>query len=224
MIKSVVIVAAGTGSRMGSLIPKPYLLLHGLPILMHTIRRFYAYDPAINLIVVISPGEIDRWNSLILQYQFSINHTVISGGATRFDSVRIGLTLIDTGLVAIHDGVRPLISIELIKRCFEEAAKFSNAVPAIPVIDTIRKNESGFNVAIDRTNLRQVQTPQCFDTIKLKSAYSISKGKNFTDDAGVFEAAGNKIHLVEGEKLNIKITDSSDLIIADAIMNSNNLP
>lgn len=217
-MKSVIIVAAGSGSRMGSTVPKQFLLLNGIPILMHTMKRFHAYDQDMNIVVVLSACEKERWNSLIKQHHFTLRHKIANGGETRFDSVQNGLLEVESGIVGIHDGVRPLISIELISRCYSEAEKFSNAIPVIPVTDTIRETGTGGSKTIDRSNLRQVQTPQCFDVAKLKKAYAAATGNNFTDDAGVFENAGNKIHLVEGEKLNIKITDPADLIIAEAVL------
>ncbi len=220
MNKSVIIVAAGSGLRMGSSIPKQFIVIQGKPILMHTIQRFYTYDSDINIIVVLPDGEKERWNSLLEQYSFPIKHKIVSGGETRFDSVLNGLKEVENGIVGVHDGVRPLISSELISRCFSEAEKFSNAIPAIPVTDTIRETGPAGSKTIDRSNLRQVQTPQCFDVAGLKKAYANAKAKNFTDDAGVFENDGNSIHLIPGEKRNIKITDPDDLVIAAAVMAS----
>ena len=217
MIKSVIIVAAGSGSRMGSDVPKQFMLLKNLPIIMHTINRFYSYDPEIRIIMVLSANDIERWNTLKREFNFTVKHEVVTGGKTRTASVINGLNKIENGIVGIHDGVRPLASTALITTCFNQAMIHSNAIPAIAVVDTIRETNGELSKQIDRANLRQVQTPQCFDAVKLKEAYLHSSGKSFTDDAGVFEAAGNKIHLIEGEKMNIKITDRVDLLIADAI-------
>jgi len=219
--KSVVIVAGGSGTRMNSPVPKQFMLLNDRPLLMHTINTFYDYDSRINIIVVLSESESERWKQLIVKHNFIIPHTIAFGGSNRFQSVKNGLAkILNTDSVAIHDGVRPLCSIALIKKCFEEAEKFSNAIPSIPLSDSIREINSERNITVDRQKLRIVQTPQCFDFAKLKQAYELATHENFTDDAGVFEAAGNKIHLVDGEKMNIKITEASDLTVASALMST----
>ena len=218
MNKSVIIVAAGTGSRMNASIPKQFIELDGKPILMHTILRFYEYDPGIKIILVLSENEIETWNNLVKKYSFLIKHAIVKGGEKRFHSVKNGLrTINEKCIVAIHDGVRPLCTNSLIKRCFEEAEKKSNAVPAIPIYETIRKVEGEKNFLVTRENFKIIQTPQCFDSALLINAYQNSATENFTDDATVFESDGNKIHLVEGEKNNIKITIQEDLIIASTL-------
>ncbi len=218
MKRAVIVVAGGSGVRMGLSVPKQFLLLNNLPVLMHTLKRFYEFDPEINIIVVLPDNEIDRWEKLISDYNFQIKHTLASGGPSRFHSVKNGLSKISENcLIGIHDGVRPLCSPALIKRCFIEAEKFSNAIPAIKVSDSIREVEQGNNFAIDREKLRIIQTPQCFEFALLKKAYENILAENFTDDAGVFEFSGNKIHLVEGEKSNIKITEPADLLIATSL-------
>ena len=218
MNKSVIIVAAGTGLRMNASIPKQFMELDGKPILMHTILRFHEYDPGITIILVLSDNEIETWNNLVKKYSFSIKHTIVKGGEKRFHSVKNGLRAItEKCFVAVHDGVRPLCSIALIKLCFEEAEKKSNAIPAIPIYETIRHVEGGKNFTVTRDNFRIIQTPQCFDSVLLIKAYQNSSAENFTDDATVFESDGNKINLVDGEKNNIKITIQEDFIIASAL-------
>lgn len=217
MKKSVIIVAAGTGSRMNASIPKQFIELDGKPILMHTILRFYEYDPGITIILVLSENEIESWNSLVNKHSFSIKHTIVKGGEKRFHSVKNGLGAItEKCIIAIHDGVRPFCSMALIKRCFEEAEKKSNAIPAISIYETMRKVEGEKNFTVTRDNFRIIQTPQCFDSALLIKAYQNSGAENFTDDATVFESDGNRINLVDGEKNNIKITIQEDLIIASA--------
>jgi 2-C-methyl-D-erythritol 4-phosphate cytidylyltransferase len=218
MEKSVIIVAGGAGIRMGGNIPKQFILLNGLPILMHSIKRFHEYDSNVRIIVVLPAAETDRWKSLINKYKFSVPHKVVYGGQSRFESVQNGLKEVHSGIVAIHDGVRPLISTKLIGHCFLEAESYSNAIPSIPVTDTIRMANEVENIMIDRALLKRIQTPQCFEVEMLKKAYEAAPNQDYTDDAGVFESIGNMIHLVEGEKLNIKITDPDDLVVAEAIM------
>lgn len=215
MKKSVIIVAAGLGSRMKSNIPKQFIELNGLPILMHTMRRFNEFDPGISIVLVLSENEIETWNDLLKNHSFSISHTIVKGGTKRFHSVKNGLEVINENcIVAIHDGVRPFCSPVLIKRCFDEAEKKTNAIPALRIPETIREVNGENNFTVDRENFRIIQTPQCFDAMLLKKAYQNIDAENFTDDAGVFERNGNKINLIEGEKNNIKITLQDDLLIA----------
>lgn len=218
MKKSVIVVAGGSGLRMGSSVPKQFLLLNNLPVLMHTLKRFYEFDVEINIIVVLPENETERWKSLIAKYNFQIKHTITSGGPTRFHSVKNGLSHISENcLIAIHDGVRPLCSPTLINHCFEEAENFSNAIPAIKITDSIRETNRENNFSLDREKLRIIQTPQCFKSSPLIKAYENKNAESFTDDAGVFESSGNKIHLVNGEKSNIKITEYTDLSVAAAL-------
>ncbi len=218
MNRTAIIVAAGSGSRMNANIPKQFMELNGKPILMHTIQRFHEYDPGIFIILVLPENEIETWNALLKKYTFSIPHTIVKGGIKRFHSVKNGLEILSEHcIVGIHDGVRPLCTPVLIRRCFDEAEKNSNAIPAIHITETVREVTNEENSVIDRKNLRIIQTPQCFDSILLKKAYQNSEAENFTDDAGAFERDGNKIHLIEGEKNNIKITVMDDLLIASSL-------
>ncbi len=221
MNKSVIIVAGGQGLRMNAGIPKQFMELNGKPILMHTIKRFHDFQKDIFIVVVLPEGEIETWKSLQIKHSFTIPHQVIAGGPKRFHSVKNGLAaLTNPCIVAIHDGVRPLCSAVLIKRCFDEAEKKSNAIPSIQIPETIREITAEGNTVVDREKFRIIQTPQCFDSWMLKKAYEQAEKKgadNFTDDAGVFENDGNKINLVEGERYNIKITVQEDLIIASVI-------
>lgn len=213
----VIIVAGGTGSRMGSEIPKQFLLINGLPVLMHTLLRFK--NCSAEILLVLPQNEIERWNLLKDKYDCTIPHKVVVGGKSRFQSVKNGLEHVEANcIVAVHDGVRPLCSSALISRCFEEAELHTNSIPTMRVTDTIRDISGEKSLIIDREMLRVIQTPQCFDSTLLKDAYAKTKAEGFTDDAGVFESAGFTIHLVEGEKKNIKITEPSDLIVASALL------
>ena len=219
MKKYAIIVAGGKGVRMGNDIPKQFLKLHGKPILMHSIERFYHYDKNISIIVVLPSSQFDFWIDLCSRYHFTADHDIIAGGNERFYSVRNGLDSItdNESVVAIHDGVRPLVSNDTIERCFDMAIKRGNAVPSISVVDSVRiQNERG-NTIVDRNALRLIQTPQTFQTEIIKEAYNKPWQTSFTDDATVVEAIGHKINLVEGNKENIKVTSPIDLSIAEAM-------
>ncbi len=221
--KHAIIVAGGKGLRMNAGLPKQFIPIQEKPILMRTIEAFYHYDNNIGIIVVLPEPEIEFWNELCKKHAFSIVHQITSGGKTRFHSVQNGLNLIqeNTGLVGIHDGVRPFVSKETIGNCFQIAAEQGNAIPAIEPVDSIRKVENDRNKAVNRANYRLIQTPQVFDIQKLKEAYRQAAQGNindFTDDAGVFEFAGHAINLVPGNRENIKITTTFDLAVAEAIL------
>jgi 2-C-methyl-D-erythritol 4-phosphate cytidylyltransferase len=221
MKKYVIIVAGGSGARMKSSVPKQFLLLNGLPVLMYTLKAFYAYDKAIEIILSLPPAEIERWAVLCKSHDFSIAHTIVSGGATRFHSVLNGLNAIegDGGIVAIHDGVRPLVSSRVIREAYSVAEEKDSAVASVPLKDSIRKVFSDTNSKHqDRTAYMLVQTPQTFKVAILKRAYSNGYQEQFTDDASVFEAAGGQVTLVGGDYSNIKITTPEDLLIAEALM------
>jgi 2-C-methyl-D-erythritol 4-phosphate cytidylyltransferase len=215
----VVIVAGGSGKRMGVDTPKQFLELAGKPVLMHTIERFKEYDDSIEIITVLPENQLRYWNELRKKYSFDVPHTFVKGGAKRFFSVRHGLEFVTApGLVAIHDGVRPLVRLETIKRCFETAEKYGNAIPVISPADSLRLERNGENVPIDRMDVKQVQTPQVFDVALIKNAYKQDIDPSFTDDASVLEKTGEKIHMVDGNRENIKITNPEDLFIAQTLL------
>jgi 2-C-methyl-D-erythritol 4-phosphate cytidylyltransferase len=220
MKKYAIIVAGGKGIRMGKDIPKQFLQLKGKPILMHSIERFISYDATIEIIVVLPFSEINYWMDLCHKFDFGVNHKVVIGGDQRFISVRNGLSLIteSNSLVAIHDGVRPLVSCETIARCFNVAQEKGNAIPAIGVVDSVRIQNDAGNEVINRDLLQLIQTPQTFRAKLIIEAFNQSWHVGFTDDATVFEGLGHKINLVEGNKENIKITNAIDLIIAEAMI------
>ena len=215
----VVIVAGGSGKRMQTGIPKQYLELAGKPVLMHTLERFKAFDNAIEIITVLPENQLRFWGELQKKYSFDVPHTLVKGGKARFFSVRNGLKFIDNpGLVAIHDGVRPFVSVDTIKRCFETAEKLGNAIPVISPSDTLRMISGEENKTINRLQVKQVQTPQVFNTDLIKNAYLQEYMPEFTDDATVLERTGVKINLVDGNRENIKITNPEDLVISTALL------
>jgi 2-C-methyl-D-erythritol 4-phosphate cytidylyltransferase len=215
----VVIVAGGTGKRMGGDTPKQFLELAGKPVLMHTIERFRLFSDAIEIITVLPENQLRSWSELQKRYSFDIPHTLVRGGAHRFLSVKRGLEFVNSpGLVAIHDGVRPLVKTETIKRCFEEAEKYGNAVPVISPSDSLRLLTGNSNEPVGKMDIKQIQTPQVFNISLIKKAYRQDYDNSFTDDATVLEKTGERIHLVEGNRENIKITNPEDLFIAQTLL------
>jgi len=217
--KYVIIVAAGSGKRMKSQIPKQFLTIAGTPILMHTIKRFWNYDNNINIVVVLAENQIKKWKKLCREYKFNIKHIIRKGGETRFESVKNGLRGIKDGcLVAIHDGVRPLVNRSTIERCFSAAYEYPAVIPVIPVNDSLREiiNESK-SIAVNREKYVIVQTPQVFQSKVIKKSYKKKFNPIFTDDATVVEHSGYPIKMVDGNIENIKITTKVDLIVAEAL-------
>lgn len=220
----ILIVAAGTGSRFGAQIPKQFCLLSGRPVLMHTIDALRDALPEAGMTIVISAEEQDRWQQLCVDYNFD-SPTVAFGGGSRWESVKNGLNTIpaDTPpgtIVLIHDGARPLVDTQTIKRVVGAAINTDGAIPAIPVSDSLRKltDDGVRSEAVDRAEFRAIQTPQGFALWRLREAYSLPFEKGFTDDASVMAAAGfANIVLVEGSPENIKITNPRDLVIAEAL-------
>lgn len=213
-----IIVAGGKGLRMGSELPKQFMPISGKPVLMRTIEAFYNFDNSIDIILVLPISHQEYWEGLCDEYKFDIPHTVATGGETRFHSVKNGLMLVEQGLVAVQDGVRPFASKTLIKRCFEAAKEYKAVVPVINSTDSLREMTSNTESRIiDRSKIRLVQTPQIFDVELLKEAYRSDYKETYTDDASVVEAMGGNIHLVEGETTNIKITTPFDLKIGEII-------
>lgn len=218
MKNNVIIVAGGKGLRMGSELPKQFIPIGGKPVLMHTVEAFYKFDNNMNIILVLPVSHQDYWKQLCIEHNFTVPHTIASGGETRFHSVRNGLALVEDGLVGVQDGVRPFASTEMIGRCFDAACDLKAVIPVINSTDSLRKmvdNEK--SEIIDRSTIRLVQTPQVFHADILKKAYEIEYKDSFTDDASVVESMGIDIHLVEGETTNIKITTPLDLKIGELL-------
>lgn len=215
----VVIVAGGSGKRMGVDTPKQYLELAGKPVLMRTIERFLEFSESIEIITVLPENQLRYWRDLQKKYSFEFPQTIVKGGAHRFISVKHGLEFVGTpGLVAIHDGVRPLVKLDTIKRCFEAAEKYGNAIPVVSPADSLRMMTPKGNKWINRNDVKMVQTPQVFDAALIKKAYKQEYDLSFTDDAAVLEKTGVKIHMVEGNRENIKITNPEDLFIAQTLI------
>jgi 2-C-methyl-D-erythritol 4-phosphate cytidylyltransferase len=220
MKKFALIVAGGSGSRMGKETPKQFLELNGRPLLMHTIEVFIRYDVETEVILVLPEKQIKVWKELCGNHNFKIDCKIVFGGENRFQSVRNGLELISSdGIVFIHDGVRPLVSVQTIRNCFDMAAIRGNALPVISVSESVRFIESGGNRAVDRSKYVLVQTPQTFKTGLIQRAYMQTVHENYTDDASVLENMGESIQLVEGNRENLKITFPEDLIIAEILLN-----
>ena len=220
----VVIVAGGKGLRMGGDVPKQFLLLGGKPVLMRTIERFHAFDAQLQIILVLPPNQQGYWHELCLAHHFKLPYLLADGGATRFESVRNGLALIPNdaqGVVAVHDGVRPMVSVKVIERCFAMACKAQAVIPVTPVVETLRQiMPDGVSQTVNRDAYRLVQTPQTFDLQLLKQAYQQPYSTAFTDDASVVEAIGMQITMVEGNKENIKITTPFDLDVCERLLHS----
>lgn len=216
-----IIVAGGSGKRFGSELPKQFLPLDGKAVLMRTIEKF---DQAGATIVVVLPTEHQQmWIDMCKESNFAVTHTIANGGKTRFESVKNGIAAIkelaDGDLVAVHDGVRPLASVELLSRCYSTAQETGSAIPVVNPSDSIRQvMNDGTSHQLLRSSLRAVQTPQTFRAELLKGAYDVKESPLFTDDASVVESAGHQVTLVEGEVTNIKITTPIDMIIATELI------
>lgn len=213
-MNAVIIVAGGKGTRMHSDVPKQFLLLNGKPILMHTIERFREADASMQIVLVLPKDQHDYWQELCNTYNFAAPCTIVSGGATRFHSVSNGLQAVadEAELVGVHDGVRPFVSIDVIRECYNEAARSGAVVPVIDVVETLRHIlPDGSSQTVSRSEYRLVQTPQVFRASLLRHAYEQEYTDAFTDDASVVEALGHPVTLVAGNRENIKITTPADL-------------
>ncbi|MDM8001409.1 MAG: 2-C-methyl-D-erythritol 4-phosphate cytidylyltransferase [Bacteroidota bacterium] len=245
MKKYCIIVAGGSGRRMKSAVPKQFLLLGGKPVLMHTVERFHSFDGSVEIIIVLPAAHHALWKKLCAEYSFSVSHRVVAGGEERFHSVKAGLEAVadsagellpeemstgsrksmnegspqagDDILVAIHDGVRPLVSHDTIWRCFADAEEFGNAVPFIEPADSVRVLAGDDSRPVPRTEVRLIQTPQVFRGSVIMKAYGREYDPAFTDDATVAEASGVMIHLAHGNRENIKITTPEDLAVAETL-------
>jgi len=219
MTRQAIIVAGGRGTRMNNEVPKQFLPLCGKPIVMHTLETFYKFDPHIEIILVLPEHLIVYWQNLCVEHHFDIPHHIVAGGQERFYSVKKGLAFAKpNALIAIHDGVRPFVSHSTLERCFSLAELQGNAIPAMPLVDSIREIKLNKNQIVDRTKLRAIQTPQVFQSQIITKAFEQPFSPTFTDDASVVEAYGETIHLVEGNVENVKLTTPFDLLIGEAFL------
>ncbi|MBR5240452.1 MAG: 2-C-methyl-D-erythritol 4-phosphate cytidylyltransferase [Muribaculaceae bacterium] len=220
MKKCIVIVAGGKGIRFGGELPKQFLPMNNKPVLMHTIDAFHNCDNSFDIIVVIPENHFPLWEDLCKSYNFNTPHKLVKGGTSRWESVKNGLSIVDeNSIIGIHDGVRPLISTNLINALYSNAATYGAVIPAIKVTDSLRllNDNNDKSVAVNRELYRAVQTPQVFRGDIVKGAYNMPFEEVFTDDASVVERYGIEIKIVEGEDTNIKITSAKDLIIAELL-------
>ncbi|HLW20165.1 MAG TPA: 2-C-methyl-D-erythritol 4-phosphate cytidylyltransferase [Cyclobacteriaceae bacterium] len=221
MKKYAIIVAGGSGLRMGAALPKQYLPIGGKPILMHTLSAFYQYASDMEIKLVIPEADFGYWKGLCKEFQFILPHTLVRGGKSRFQSVKNGLDAIEgaEGLVAIHDGVRPFVAQRTISESFLLAEQSGSAVSAIPLKDSLRKTDAaGGSSFQDRDAFRLVQTPQTFQLHRIKKAFEVEEILQFTDDATVYEYQGWEVNLIEGDLSNIKITTPEDMAYAEYLL------
>ena len=219
MKKTAIIVAGGTGQRMGTTLPKQFLAIEGKSILLHTIGQFVTAYTDINFIIVLPADYIQDGKALITSSGLSQSFQFVAGGDTRFQSVKNGLAQADpASIVFVHDAVRCLLTPALIQRCYQQAVEKGSAIPAVSSTDTIRILEGNQHHVVDRANVMMIQTPQTFNAALLKKAFEQAYQPSFTDEANVLEASGKKVYLIEGEYENIKITRPLDLAIAEYIL------
>jgi len=216
------IVAGGKGARIKGNLPKQFLELNGKPILLHTLEAFSRYSEGLPIVLVLPEGDFPIWDDISRRFPSPRNPILLQkGGETRFQSVKNGLELIEgDGLVAVHDGVRPLVSEDIIGASYRLAAVHKTAVAAVRLKESIRMTDMNTTLAMDRSRFRVIQTPQTFEINLIKLAYQAKEDPSLTDDASVVERSGHSISLFEGSYENIKITTPDDLIVAGALLQS----
>lgn len=222
----VIVMAAGSGTRMGGSLPKQFLEIGGKAILQKTIEVFLEACPGISVVTVLNSDYIQYWRDYCLKHNFTCPQTIVAGGFTRFHSVRNALEKIPEGtVVAVHDGVRPLVTASLVREMFENVAEIPALIPVVPCVDTLKVLQKDGDelrtvegAVADRSVLYAAQTPQIFHSELLKSAYSMAYDTMFTDDASVVQKYGKSLSYTMGERLNIKITTQEDLLLARAVM------
>ncbi len=219
MKKVAVIVAGGNGLRMGAFIPKQFLLLKGKPVLWYSLNTFLQSYSDMKVVLVLPEEHIERGEEIVASFEEKERVVITKGGSTRFHSVQNGLKLVEDGsIVFVHDGVRCMVSRDLIKRCYEQALAKGSAVPAVAATDSIRIADGEKSVVADRTKVRIIQTPQTFTSAIIIPAFAQGHNDAFTDEATVVEAFGQEIYLCEGDYNNIKITRPVDLLMAEKIL------
>ena len=215
---SVIITAGGIGRRMRSSLPKQFMLVNEKPLLMYTIERFYHYDPKMQLVLSLPEEWMHYWEDQIAQHDFVIPHRVVTGGKERYDSIKNALNHCTGDIVAVHDGVRPLVSSETLQLCLKGAISYEAVIPVMPINESVRKREGDSTVSVNRSDYMIVQTPQCFKKEVIIKAYEQVYHEGITDDATLVEEAGYTLHIVDGNPENIKITTQSDLKLAEAFL------
>jgi 2-C-methyl-D-erythritol 4-phosphate cytidylyltransferase len=225
MKRAVIIVAAGSGSRMGTQLPKQYMQLQGKPVIMHTLERFRRFDPQMKIVVVLAPSHRELWEQLLANSEAHTGLILAEGGASRFESVKNGLSCFDEGvgdlLLGIHDAVRPLVSQGTLLRSYEAAYREGSGIPVIEMEESVRRlDKQGGSFHMDRSMLKRVQTPQVFSLERILKAYKQAYDPVFTDDASVYESLYGSLTLVEGNRENIKITTPTDLQLASLLITS----
>jgi 2-C-methyl-D-erythritol 4-phosphate cytidylyltransferase len=219
MRKTAIIVAGGTGQRMGATLPKQFLAIEGKSILLHTLSQFVTAFSDIHFVIVLPADFIQEGENLIASSGITQPVQIVAGGDTRFQSVKNGLAQVDPdAIVFVHDAVRCLLTPDLIQRCYQQAVEKGSAIPAVSSTDTVRIIEGTKHHVVDRANVMMIQTPQTFNAAILKKAFEQAYQPSFTDEANVLEASGKEVYLIEGEYENIKITRPLDLAIAEYIL------
>lgn len=215
---SVIITAGGIGKRMGTDLPKQFLEIQGKPILLHCLEKFHSFDPALEIIITLPADWMSYWTELLKTFHCEIPHRVSTGGQERFHSIQMALSQCTGDFIMVHDGVRPLVSHETIQRCIEGLAHSDSVIPVLAVKDSLRALTTTGSEMVDRNAYKLVHTPQCFKADLLKKAYQTSFQEGMTDDASVVGLIGPEPFLVKSNEENIKITTSSDLAIAAALL------
>jgi 2-C-methyl-D-erythritol 4-phosphate cytidylyltransferase len=215
---SVIITAGGIGKRMGSAIPKQFIEVSGLPILMHTILCFHRFDSRTQIIITLPNDWKSYWEELLITHSFTVPHIVVDGGVERYDSIKNALSVCEFNLIAVHDGVRPLVSNETIQNCLDLATDQGSAIPTLPIKESLRKTDGFTTKSLERKEYLTVQTPQIFTAEMLKNAYNIPFHEGITDDASLVEEAGFSVGITTGNEENIKITTQFDLKIVSLLL------
>ena len=219
-MRSLILVAGGTGTRMNRPVAKQFLPLGDRPVIVHTLARFREAYPDLFVVLVLHESLHGEWANVVRDHPEAAVDRVVEGGAERFHSVANGLAALPDGVgwVGIHDAVRPLVEVDTIRRCYAAADVHGGAIPVVPVKDTIRRVGEQGSAPLDRATLRAVQTPQVFSLAPLREAYGVDYQSHFTDDASVWEASGRQLELVEGDLHNLKLTTPEDLLSAEAFL------
>jgi 2-C-methyl-D-erythritol 4-phosphate cytidylyltransferase len=215
MTTTFIVTAGGIGKRMGSDVPKQFIEINGLPILMHTLQKLHAFNSQAQFILTLPIEWFDYWNDLRKKHEFIINTELVEGGKERFHSIKNALKIATGDIIAIHDGVRPLVSTDTLDRLLSRVPKFNAVIPVIGIKESVRVLRENQSEMINRDSIKIVQTPQVFTKELIHQAYQIDFSNDFTDDASVVEKFGFSIDLVQGNEENIKITTPLDLKLAE---------